>query len=48
MKLSISEQLAYSTIRIECQYNDGSSGTGTGFFFKLLETSIGLNAINFV
>ena len=23
--------------RIECQYNDGSSGTGTGFFFKLLE-----------
>lgn len=37
MKLSISEQLAYSTIRIECQYNDENSGTGTGFFFKLLE-----------
>lgn len=37
MSLSISEQLAYSTVRIECQYNDGSSGTGTGFFFRFLE-----------
>lgn len=37
MNLSISEQLAYSTIRIECEYNDGNSGTGTGFFFDLLE-----------
>ncbi|MBS4538448.1 trypsin-like peptidase domain-containing protein [Clostridium sp. D2Q-11] len=38
MDLSISEQLMYSTVRIECQYKDGGSGTGTGFFFKLLET----------
>ncbi|WP_426348818.1 S1 family peptidase [Alloiococcus sp. CFN-8] len=37
MNLSISEQLSYSTVRIECQYADGSSGTGTGFFFRLLE-----------
>lgn len=37
MNLSKSEQLAYSTIRIECEYNDGASGTGTGFFFKFKE-----------
>lgn len=35
--LSISEQLTYSTVRIECEYNDGNSGTGTGFFFRFLE-----------
>jgi hypothetical protein len=28
---------AYSTIRIECEYNDGASGTGTGFFFRFKE-----------
>jgi V8-like Glu-specific endopeptidase len=31
--LSIAESLAYSTIRIECQYKNGTAGTGTGFFF---------------
>lgn len=33
MELSITEKLTYSTIRIECEYSDGSMGTGTGFFF---------------
>lgn len=37
MNLSLSEQLTYSTVRIECQYDDGGSGTGTGFFFRFLE-----------
>lgn len=35
-KLSITEQLAYSTIRIEVS-NDKESGVGTGFFFRFLE-----------
>jgi len=33
MSLSPSEQIAYSTIQIECDYANGS-GTGTGFFFR--------------
>lgn len=37
MNISISEQIAYSTVRIECQYADGNSGTGTGFFFRFLD-----------
>src|SRR5216683_6118838 len=32
-----SEQLAYSTVRIECQLADGTVGTGTGFFFRFLD-----------
>jgi len=36
MSLSASEQLTYSTVRIECEYNDGTSGMGTGFFFQFL------------
>lgn len=36
MNLSPSEQITYSTVRIECEYNDGTSGTGTGFFFQFL------------
>ena len=40
MNLSASEQLAYSTIRIECEYNDGASGTGTGFFYRFKEDGI--------
>src|SRR5690606_7472034 len=36
MPLSITEQLAYSTVRLECQTPNGLS-TGTGFFFKFLE-----------
>lgn len=35
--LSASEQITYSTVRIECDYNDGTSGTGTGFFFQFLK-----------
>jgi len=35
MSLSASEQITYSTIRIECEYDDGV-GTGTGFFFRFL------------
>ncbi|KMM36358.1 S1 family peptidase [Guptibacillus hwajinpoensis] len=34
MKLSISEQLTYSTVRIECTSNEGKS-TGTGFFYTM-------------
>lgn len=37
MNLSASEQISYSTVRIECEYNDGTTGTGTGFFFNFLE-----------
>ena len=36
MDLSLSEQIYYSTIRIETQTNRGCS-TGTGFFFNFLE-----------
>ena len=36
MNLSASEQITYSTVRIECDYSDGTSGTGTGFFFQFL------------
>lgn len=35
--LSSSEQITYSTVRIECDYRDQTSGTGTGFFFRFLE-----------
>lgn len=34
MSLSPSEQLTHSTVRIETNYIDGSTGTGTGFFFN--------------
>ena len=37
MNLSHSEQLSYSTIRIECIYSNGTSGTGTGYIFNLKE-----------
>ena len=33
----MSEQLMYITVRIECQYANGTNGTGTGFFFRFLE-----------
>lgn len=36
-KLSLSEQLLYLTVRIECEYSNGMHGTGTGFFFRFLE-----------
>ena len=35
--LTMSEQLLYVTVRIECQYANGQTGTGTGFFFRFLE-----------
>jgi hypothetical protein len=35
--MTISEQLLYSTIRVECLYKNGSRGSGTGFFFRFLE-----------
>lgn len=34
MSLTLSEQLAHSTLRIECDLSDGI-GTGTGFFYAL-------------
>ncbi len=37
MKKAIIDQLVYSTIRIECEYKDGTAGTGTGFFFAFKE-----------
>jgi hypothetical protein len=35
--LSLSEQLTYSTVRIECELKGGGLATGTGFFFNFLE-----------
>lgn len=37
VNLSPSEQLTYSTVRIECEYPNGEIGTGTGFFFRFAE-----------
>lgn len=34
--LSISEQLMHVTIRLECELNDGSISTGTGFLFTFI------------
>lgn len=36
MELSITEQLTYTTIRIECVNKNGETQTGTGFFFQFL------------
>lgn len=36
--LGLSEQLMYSTVRIECVLQDGGVSTGTGFFFRFNET----------
>lgn len=38
MDLSVSEQLTYSTVRIECELKGGGQATGTGFFFRFLES----------
>lgn len=40
MNLTISEQLMYSTIRIECTDRNGNISTGTGFFFNFLENPV--------
>ncbi|AWK52158.1 serine protease [Clostridium beijerinckii] len=34
MNLSITEQLSYATLRIECEYKGGGLGTGTGYLFR--------------
>jgi hypothetical protein len=36
--LSLSEQLAFSTVRIECILKSGEISTGTGFIFRFAET----------
>ncbi len=33
-QLSMAEQLMYTTVRIECEYQNGNKGSGTGFFFS--------------
>jgi hypothetical protein len=38
--LSVSEQLMYSTVRIECLLANGQSSTGTGFFFRFLDEGL--------
>lgn len=35
--LPLSDQLAHSTVRIECKLTNGTHSTGTGFFFRFLE-----------
>ncbi len=37
MELSPSEQITYSTVRIECEFKNNAGGTGTGFFFQFLK-----------
>ena len=39
MSMSPAEQLAHSTVRIECDLADGGVGTGTGFFYALVRES---------
>lgn len=34
LNLSITEQLAYSTVRIQCQLSNGKTSTGTGYFYN--------------
>jgi hypothetical protein len=34
IKLSASEQLTFSTVRLECRLRDGTMSTGSGFFFR--------------
>ncbi len=38
INIPVSDQLTYSTIRIECELQDGNIGTGTGFFFTFTLT----------
>jgi hypothetical protein len=39
LDLTPAEQLAHSTARIECVMNDGSIGTGTGFFYAFCQSA---------
>jgi len=41
MNLTLTEQLQYSTIRIECKNKQGNISTGTGFFFTFSQTDKG-------
>lgn len=34
-QMSITEKITYATVKIQCQYSDGTSGSGTGFIIKL-------------
>lgn len=34
LNLSITEQLAYSTVRIQCELSNGETSTGTGYFYN--------------
>ena len=38
LNLSVSEQLAHSTVRIQCQSANGSESTGSGFFFAFAQS----------
>jgi hypothetical protein len=40
-QLTITEQMAYGTVRIECQLASGQTATGTGFFFSFLREENG-------
>lgn len=40
-ELTLTEKLTHSTVRIECTYKDGKSGTGSGFFFAFCRQSEG-------
>lgn len=37
--MSVSEMLTYSTVLINCQYSDGTAGSGTGFIINLCANS---------
>lgn len=43
MELSLSEQLMYSTVRIECVLDNGQSSVGTGFFYLFSAMEDGLS-----
>ena len=36
-KMSLSEMITYSTVLIQCEYADGTSGSGTGFIINLCQ-----------
>jgi len=37
--LSVSEQLTHTTVRIECDLANGASSSGTGFFFRFMDSA---------
>lgn len=38
-QLLLSEKLSHSTVRIECEMHDGTTSTGSGFFYRFAQTS---------